>query len=213
MDLYEDVLDVAPTEISVLTEYAQTLSAAGRDFEVPKVLRDILAANPDLNTRAMTSAWLIELEQPQRVEAVQSAAERAEKGDYAGALSELLPLKTWLADYWKLWALLASIHNHLNEFSEAETAARKTLEQFPACEPVYGELCTALAGQGREPEAYDLMKVALMNMPNSLLIAINYALAAKRAGDKEEALKMARQIREATKNAENLQHVLAEIES
>jgi len=34
MDFYEDVLDVAPNDISALTEYAQTLEAAGREFEV-----------------------------------------------------------------------------------------------------------------------------------------------------------------------------------
>jgi hypothetical protein len=70
-----------------------------------------------------------------------------------------------------------------------------------------------LAGQGREDEAYQLMRVAMMNMPNSLLIAINYALAAKRAGDREEALKVGRRIREVTKDAENLRHILAEIEA
>jgi Flp pilus assembly protein TadD len=213
MDLYEDVLDVAPTDISVLVEYAQTLGAAGRDFEVPKVLRDILAANPDLNTRARTTAWLLELEQPKRVEVVESATKRAETSDFEGALNELAPLKTWLADYWKLWAVLSSINNNLGNFAEAEKDARRVLEMFPACEPVYGELCTALAGQGREAEAYDLMKVALGNMPSSLLVAINYGLAAKRAGDHEEALKIARQIREVTRNAENLQGVLAEIEA
>ncbi len=213
MDLYEDVLDAVPTDIGVLSEYAQTLAAAGREFEVPKVLRDILAANPDPNTRAMTSAWLIELEQPKRVEIVESATKRAESGDFAGALAELSPLKTWLADYWKLWGILASVHNNLNQFDQAELASRKALEMYPACEPVYGELCTALAGQDRESEAYDLMKLALSNMPNSLLIAINYALAAKRAGDREEATKFARRIREVTKDAENLRHILAEIES
>lgn len=213
MDLYEDVLDVAPTDVTVLGEYAQTLSAAGRDFEVPKVLRDILAANPDPNTRAMAQAWLIELEQPQRIEAIKDATERAEKGDFEGALAQLAPLRAWLADYWKLWALLASVHNNLKQFDEAERAARKTLEQYPACEPVYGELCTALSGLGRDEEAYHLMKVALGNMPNSLLIAINYAMAAKRTGDREEALHVARQIRQATNNAENLRSVLDEIES
>jgi len=50
-------------------------------------------------------------------------------------------------------------------------------------------------------------------LANSLLIAINYALAAKRAGDHEEATKFARRIREVTKDAENLRHILAEIES
>jgi Flp pilus assembly protein TadD len=213
MDLYEDVLDVAPTDVGVLSEYAQTLAAAGREFEVPKVLRDILATNPEPNTRAMTQAWLLELEQPKRVEVVENATKRAESGDYEGALTELSPLKTWLADYWKLWGVLASVHNNLYQYDQAELAARKALEMYPACEPVYGELCTALAGLDRESEAYDLMKVALANMPNSLLIAINYALAAKRAGDREEALKFARRIREVTKDAENLRHILAEIEA
>lgn len=213
MDLYEDVLDLAPTDVGVLSEYAQTLAAAGREFEVPKVLRDILATNPEPNTRAMTQAWLLELEQPKRVEVVESATKRAESGDFEGALAELSPLKTWLADYWKLWGVLASVHNNLHQYDQAELAARKALEMYPACEPVYGELCTALAGLDREAEAYDLMKVALANMPNSLLIAINYALAAKRAGDREEALKFARRIREVTKDAENLRHILAEIEA
>ncbi|HXH62084.1 MAG TPA: tetratricopeptide repeat protein [Fimbriimonadaceae bacterium] len=213
MDLYEDVLDVAPTDVAVMTEYAQTLSAAGREFEVPKVLRDILNANPDQNTRAMTNAWLLEIEQPKRVEVVKTASEKAEAGDPKSALDELNPLRTWLADYWKLWAVLASVHNSVDEYDKAEEASRKALEIYPACEPVYGELCTSLAGQGREEEAYNLMKVALSNMPNSLMIAINYALAAKRAGDTEEARKMAGQIREFTKDAENLRHILAEIEA
>lgn len=213
MDFYEDVLDTNPTDTSVLAEYAQTLSAAKRDFEVPKVLRDILAANPDANTKAMTSAWLLELEEPKRVEAVQSATEKAEKGQFKEAYEELKTLKTWLADYWKLWAILASVLNQLEMWEEAEKAARQTLELYPACEPAYGELCTALSAQNREAEAYRLMKVALGNMPQSLLIAVNYAMAAKRAGDKDEALKVAKQIRELTGDAENLKQVLAEIES
>ncbi len=213
MDLYEDVLDAAPTDIQVMSEYAQTLSAAGREFEVPKVLQDILAANPDPNTKAMTTAWLLELEQPKRVEAVRAATQKAEAGDFKAALDELKPLKAWLADYWKLWAILATVHNNLNDPVEAEKAARQVLAMYPACEPAYGELCTALAGQGRESEAYETMKIAMSNMPDSLLIAVNYALAAKRAGDGDEAKKIAKQIRELTGDADNLQQVLAEIES
>ena len=213
MDLYEDVLDTAPTDVLVMSEYAQTLGAAGREFEVPKVLKDILAANPDLNLKAMTTAWLLELEQPKRVEAVRTATEKAEKGDFKAALNELAPLKAWLADYWKLWAILATVHNNLDDPQEAESAARQVLAMYPACEPAYGELCTALAGQGREKEAYETMKLAMANMPESLLIAVNYALAAKRAGDGAEAKKMAKQIRELTGDAQNLQQVLAEIES
>ncbi|MCH8980199.1 MAG: tetratricopeptide repeat protein, partial [Armatimonadetes bacterium] len=166
MDLYEDVLDAAPADVQVLSEYAQTLSAAGRDFEVPKVLHDIIAANPDLNLKAMTTAWLLELEQPKRVEAVQAATKKAEQGDFKAALNELAPLKAWLADYWKLWAILATVYNNLDHPEDAEKAARQVLAMYPACEPAYGELCTALAGQGREKEAYETMKLAMANMPD-----------------------------------------------
>ena len=213
MDLYEDVLDAAPTDVQVMSEYAQTLSAAGREFEVPKVLNDILAADPEPNLKAMTTAWLLELEQPKRVQAVQAATKKAEEGDFQAALDELAPLKAWLADYWKLWAILATVYNNLDRSEDAEKAARQVLAMYPACEPAYGELCTALAGQGREKEAYETMKLAMANMPGSVLIAINYALAAKRAGDAPEAKKIAKQIRELTGDAQNLQQVLAEIES
>jgi tetratricopeptide (TPR) repeat protein len=51
MDFYEDCLDVAPADVPLLLEYAQTLQAADRTFEVPAVLQNILKANPDPNTR------------------------------------------------------------------------------------------------------------------------------------------------------------------
>ena len=80
MDFYEDVLDFAPNDIAVLTEYAQTLEAAGREFEVPEVMKSILASNPDPNTRAQAMARLIELEQPKRVQNVEAAREKMEAG-------------------------------------------------------------------------------------------------------------------------------------
>ncbi|MBX3111933.1 MAG: tetratricopeptide repeat protein [Fimbriimonadaceae bacterium] len=212
MDFYEDVLDENPNDVPLMIEYAQTLQKAKRDFEVPPVLKNILQSNPDVNTKANVQAWLIELEQPKRVEAVQAASEKAEKGDFDGAIRELKPLRNWLADYWKMWAVLAAAHNHLKQYGPAEEAARRLLEIFPACEPGYVELNNALAGQGKTDEAFNLMQVALHNMSNSLPIAVSYALAAKRAGNPDEAKRLAKQIREATNNAEELQDVLAEIE-
>jgi len=213
MDFYEDCIDVAPADVALLLEYAGTLQQAEREFEVPPVLRNVLSANPDLNTRAQTQAWLIEIEQPKRVEAVRVASEKVEAGDVDAAIKELKPLRNWLADYWKMWAILAAAHNRIEQYAEAEDASRRLLEMFPACEPGYGELATSLSGQDRHDEAFQLMQIALGNMPNSLMIAINYALAAKRAGHGEEAKAMARQIREATNNQEDLRPLLDDLES
>jgi len=213
MDFYEDCLDVAPADVQLLLEYASTLQQAEREFEIPPVLRNALAANPDPNTKAQAQAWLIEIEQPKRVEAVKSASEKVEAGDVEKAISELKPLRNWLADYWKMWAILAAAHNRVDQYAEAEEASRRLLEMFPACEPGYGELATALSGQGRHDEAFQLMQIAMGNMPNSLMVAINYALSAKRAGHPEEAKAMAKQIREATNNQEDLRPLLDDIES
>lgn len=212
MDFYEDCLDVAPTDIPLLLEYAQTLKQAGRDFEIPKVLNDVLQLNPDPNTRAQTMAWLIEIEQPKRVESIENAEKKLTEGDFAAAVRELKPLRNWLGDYWKLWALLCAAHNRLEEFAEAEEAAKKLLSLFPGCEPGYGELVTALSGQGRNDEAYQIMRHAAMNMPGALGIHVNLALAAKRAGHADEARSLARQIREAIGPNEELEPVLSEIE-
>ncbi len=212
MDYYEDCIDVAPNDIPLLTEYAQTLAVAKRDFEIPHVLKNILNSSPDQNTRANILAWLIELEQPKRVESVKAAAERAEKGDYDGAVRELKPLRNWLADYWKMWVVLASANNQIQNHTEAEDNSRRLLELFPGCEAGYAELNNALAGQGKDEEAFALMQLAIGNMPNSLPIAISYGFAAKRVGRVDEAKSLAQQIRAATSNAAELQDVLAELE-
>lgn len=213
MDFYEDCLDASPADVQLLLEYAGTLKKAGRDFEIPKILRDVLQANPDPNTRAQTLAWLIEIEQPKRVESVEQAEKKMNEGDFAAAVRELKPLRNWLADYWKLWALLSAAHNRLGEASEAEQAAKKLLELFPGCEPGYGELVTALSAQDRNDEAYQIMRFAAMNMPGALGIHVNLALAAKRAGHTDEAKSLARQIREAIGPNEELEPVLTEIEA
>lgn len=212
MDFYEDCLEVAPTDIQLLLEYAQTLQAASREFEVPKVLRDVLGANPDPNTRAQTLAWLIELEQPRRVAVVEEAREKMQNGDFAGALNDLKPLKNWLADYWKLWAVLSSAQNQLGEAQEAEDSVRRLLDLFPGCEPAWGELNTSLFKQGRAEEAYNAMRYAAQNLPQSVGVHINLALAAKRAGHVEEAKTLAQSIREALGPNEELEQVLAEVD-
>ena len=212
MDFYEDCLDVTPTDIPLMMEYARTLDKAGRDFEVPPVLRNVLSANPDPNTRAQATAWLIELEQPKRVEAVTEAAKKVENGDFEGAIRELKPLKNWLGEYWRFWAVLANCFNHLGEVTEAEDAAGRLINLMPGYEQGYSELMRALSGQEKYDQAYRAMKWAAMNMPQSLPIHLNFGLAAKQAGYVDEARALAKQIREALGANEEFEPVLAEME-
>lgn len=211
MDLYEDVLDAHPNDIAVLLEYANTLKEANREFEIPKILRDVLASNPDPNTRAQTMAWLLEIEEPRRTDAVAEASKKAEAGDFEGAVRDLKPMRNWLADYWKMWALLAAAHNRLEQWEEAEDAGRRLIEMFPACEPAYGEMITSLHGLDRDEEAYNMMRFIAQNMPQSIGVHVNLALAAHRAGHEDEAKGLARQIREAVGPNEDLDKVLAEV--
>jgi len=213
MDFFEDCLDVAPNDIELMLEYAQTLQKAGRDFEVPQVLKNVLSSNPDPNTRAQTLAWLIEMEQSKRVENVMNAQKKIEEGDFEGAIRDLRPLKNWLADYWKMWALLAQAHNRLNQPEEAEDAAKRLIDLFPACEPGYAELASALNSQERHEEAYNLMRFAAATLPQSIPVHINLGLAAKRAGHPDEARALAQQLREAIGPNEELEPVFKEMES
>jgi tetratricopeptide (TPR) repeat protein len=212
MDFYEDVLDVAPAEVPVMIEYAQVLEAAGREFEVPAVLKNVLSAQPDANTRAQVLARLIEIEQPKRAENVEQAREKMEKGDFQGALAQLKPMRNWLADYWKMWALLSSAYNRTEQPAEAEESARRLLELFPGCEPAYGELREALVTQGKAEEAYQILRYAASNNPGSLPMHINLAIAAKAAGHTEESRELAKQIREAVGPNPELDPVLDELE-
>lgn len=212
MDFFEDAIDEAPNDVELLLGYAHTLQTADRAFEVPPILRNVLSSNPDPNTRAETLAWLIELEQPKRAEAVEAARGKMEAGDFEGAIKDLKPLKNWLADYWKLWALLSAAYNQSGESEEAADAANRLINLYPGMEPAYGELVTALTAQNKIEEAYNVMKYAASNMPNSIGVHLNLALAAKRAGHTDEAHGLARQIREAVGPNEELEPVLAEIE-
>jgi tetratricopeptide (TPR) repeat protein len=213
MDFYEDALDVAPNDVDVLLEYARTLAQAKREFEIPKVLKDALASNPHPNVRAQTLAWLIELEQPKRVETVEAARAKMEMGDFDAAVRLLRPMRNWLADYWKLWALLSAALNRLGQHEEAEEASIRLINLFPGCEPAYGELVAALNALGRNEEAYAIMRNATAQMPGSLPMHINLGLAAKRAGHADEARALARQIREAVGVNPDLEPVLSELEA
>lgn len=213
MDFYEDCMDTAPNDIPLLLEYARTLATAKREFEVPAVLDSILASNPDPNTRAETLAWKTELTEPKRAEAVVSAEKKLGEGDFEGAVRELRPLRNWLADYWKLWAILASAHNRLNQPEEAKDAAERLINLYPGCELAYAELMAALTTMGKTDDAYSLMRYAAGMMPSSLGIHLNLALAAKRAGHTDEAKAIAKQIREAVGPNAELDPVFAEIEA
>lgn len=211
MDFYEDVLEEIP-DVAVNLEYAQVLKQADREFEVPEVLKNVLNLTQDPNIRAQAIAWLIEIEQPKRAQAVQEAGEKAEKGDFQGALADLKPLRAWLGDYWKMWMVLASCLNNVGDHEEAEKSARTLLEMFPTCEPAYVELNNALAAQGKNDEAFALMEIALGNMPQSLPIAVSYGLAAKRVGKEDVARNIAQQIRTAVGEQEGLKEILTEME-
>ena len=211
MDFYEDCIDVAPSDVPLLVEYAQTLQAADREFEVPQVLQTILKSNPDPNTAANTQAWLIELEQPKRVESVQLAQEKLTAGDAEGAIRDLKPLKNWLADYWKMWAVLSSAFNKVGDHVEAEAAAKQLLNIFPGCEPAYGELREALNGQDKHEEAWNFMQYAFQNNPQSFGVFINLGIAAKRAGHTDEAKQITEQINGVVNQNPEMQEELKDI--
>jgi tetratricopeptide (TPR) repeat protein len=213
MDYYEDCLERNPSDIAANWEYAQVLGQAGRTHEIPDVLNAILKSEPDQDTAANARAWLYELEQPKRMEVIQAAQKRMEAEDFKGALADLEPLRDWMQDYWKLWAMLSTLYNRLQSFPEAEAAAKKVLEIFPGCEPAYGEVAAALVGQGRAEEAYQLLNSVLRTRPTSTGIAINLAMAAKQTGRADEASRLAKQIREAVGpgNVE-LEQLLGELE-
>lgn len=214
MDLYEDVLEFAPKDVQVLIEYAQTLDKAGRKHEVPDVLKQILASEPDQNTKANTQAWLYEIEQPKRAELVEQAQAKIEKEDFNGAIADLEPLTEWMSDYWKPWGLLATLYNRVQRYTDAEKACMQLLQLFPAFEPGYVELAEALAGQGRAEEAYRILMTVLSQNPRSAMIALALAKMAKTTGRAEEARAITRQLREVMpKGDPEIEKVLSELES
>ncbi len=212
MDFYEDCIEVAPNDVQLLLEYAQTLQSAKRDFEIPQVLKTVLNNNPDPNTRANVLAWLTELEQPKRAEAVQQAEQKMQAGDFDGAIRDLKPLRNWLADYWKLWALLSAAYNRVGASEDAQDASIRLINLFPGCEPAYGELLQAMTMLGKHEEAYNVLRNTAINMPGSLGVHVNLALAAKRIGNVDEAKGLARQIREAVGPNKDIEDILSEVD-
>ncbi len=212
MDFYEDCLEEAPNDVAIMWEYAQTLKTADREFEVPKVLDQLLESNPEPNLRAEALAWKTEITEPKRAEAVKSADEKMSAGDFEGAVRELKPLRNWLADYWKLWAVLAAAYNRTEQHDEARDAAERLINLYPGFEPAYIELMGALHSLDRADDAYNVMRFAAGNHPQSLGIHVNLALAAHRAGHEDEAKQLARSIREAVGPNPELDKVFAELE-
>ncbi|MBV6458854.1 MAG: Beta-barrel assembly-enhancing protease [Fimbriimonadaceae bacterium] len=215
LDFYEDSLDESPADVQLLLEYAQTLQRAERTFEVPKVLNDVLSANPDPNTRANVQAWKLEIEQEKRVEAVKVANDKLVDGDPAGALDALKPVKNWLVDYWKMWAIMATAQNQLGQHKEAEETSNRLIQLFPGCEPAYAELSDALLGQGRAEEAYNVLRYAIENVGRTVPLGLKLAFAAKNLGKADEAKMIGRQIRESIGGDidPNLDQVLRQLEA
>ncbi len=211
LDFYEDCLDETPTDVQLLIEYAQALEKANREADLPKVYRDILQCTQDPNLRAPALARLLELEQTKRTDQVEEARQRMEQERFDEAVRILRPLRNWLADYWKLWALLSAAFNRLGEHAEAEDAAKRLISLYPACEPAYGELATALTAQGKTDEALRVLAFARQQLPQSLPLAINYALAAHRAGRVDEARQLAQEILEATRGDAEIARILEPI--
>lgn len=214
LDFYEDCLEQGGEgDVQLNFEYANALAKADREFEIPPVLKRILQIAPDQNVKAQAQAWLLEIEQKKRTDLVEKARQKAEEGDFAAVVKELRPLKNWLADYWKLWILLANAHNRLNEPAEAEEAARKLIEVFPGNEAGYIELSNALTSLGNLEEAYMAARYAASTLQTTPQIMITLGLAAKRAGHTEEAQAIAEQIRRAIPDNAELAPVLSEMEA
>ncbi len=213
MDLYEDFLEEYPDIVPVLMEYAQTLQAAGRKHEVPDVLQKVLESNPDPNTRAHASAWLFELQNPKRVEAMKAAHQKVENEDFQGAVEDLEKMVEWMDDYWKGWALLANLYNRLQRYADAERAAKQTLSIFPGCEPAYIDLANAMVGQGRAHQAYQLLAQLVNQGVRSLPIVLELGMVAKKLGRTDEARMIAKSIREVVgKDNPEIENALQQLE-
>lgn len=214
LDSYEDFLEAYPDHAETWLEYARALSSAGREHEVPDALRKALEANPNQHVKAHAQAWLFELENPKRVEAMKLAAEKVERDDLAGAVQDLERLVEWMPEYWKAWAFLANLYNRVGRHVDAERAAQHTLNLYPGSEPTYLDLANSLLGQGRHAEADSLLSQLASHGLTSLPLLITHAMVKKRLGKHDEARSIAAVVREAAgPGNQEVERVLAEIES
>lgn len=214
LDYYEDFLDAYPDHGETWLEYARALSSARRDHEVPDALRKALEANPNPHVKAHAQAWLFELENPKRVEAMKLAAEKVEREDLAGAVEDLERLVEWMPEYWKAWAFLANLYNRVGRHVDAERAAQHTLNLYPGSEPTYLDLANSLLGQGRHAEADSLLNQLAYHGLASVPLLITHAMVKKRLGKHDEARSIVAVVREAVgPGNQEVERVLAEIES
>jgi tetratricopeptide (TPR) repeat protein len=213
LDFYEDFLDAYPDHAETWFEYARVLGAAGRKHEVPDALRRTLEANPSQNIRAHAQAWLFELENPKRVEAMKLAAEKVDRGELDSAVEDLEKLVEWMPTYWKAWAFLANLYNRVGRHVDAERAAKHTLNLYPGSEPTYVDLVNSLIAQERYEDADRLLTELALTGVQSLPLMISHAIVMKRLGRHDAARRIAAFVREAVDPGnQEVQKALAEIE-
>ncbi|MFN7171562.1 MAG: tetratricopeptide repeat protein [Fimbriimonadaceae bacterium] len=213
LDYFEDVLDANPTDIESLFGYAQALQVAGREFEIPKVLRNVLNLTNDPNARAQANKWLLDLEQPQRVERVKDAEQKLNDGNPEGAIGDLKPLKSWLGDYWPLWVLLGTAQFQTGALEDSVESAKRAIDLFPTLEPAHNLLATALLESGNAEEAYQVARGFASRQPISPDMLLILAKAAKASGKDEEARQMASELKKIPGASEKVQQELAALES
>lgn len=213
MDFYEEYLETAPEDAVALWEYTQTLDRAERFVEVPDSLKKLLALEIPPQVRALAVARMYELEQPKRMEALQRAQQNANDGKIDAAIADLEALTQWTQDYFKAWYMLAALYNRTGKFVEAEEACKNLLNLYPGFEAGLNELANAMIGQEKMEDAYKFLSMAAQANPQSLPLHLQLAMVAKQTGRREQAVQIARGIREAvgTENP-SIEQALAEIE-
>ncbi len=213
MDLFEDYIDNEPTDADALISYAFTLQNAGREFEVPPVLQNILKLDIDADTRAHINAWNIEMLQPKRLESYTEALAKMESGNMEAALQLLRPLKNWLPDYWKVWALLTNCLISSKNFDEAEQTVYKLLEMYPGYVEGYANLTDIYIAKNKADEAFKILISQSSKFQDSIPFAITTVKAANASGRKDVAENLSKSLLEATNNNENIKKALDEVMS
>jgi len=211
LEQFEQAVPHIPYDHGLTAEYAQCLFANGKTDELKNVLRQILSFNPPADLRAQTVAWQMEIEQPDRLKRFEEIHQKLQgEGDKTKAVEELEQLARWLGDYWKLWLVLASGYNGIEQHAKAEQAAGQLLGMFPGCEPAYGEMSAALFGQGKAEDAYKLLRRAARAYPQFLVVMANLGMAAKFTGRTDEARQIAEGLRKL--DAPQLEPLIKQIE-
>lgn len=214
LDFYEDALEENPDDVLTLMEYAQALQRSDRNHEAVDVWKKLLEMDISPDIRAQALAGIYEAEHPKRAETIRRAQGKIESEDFAGAIADLEPLTEWMDDYWKPWAMLASLYNRTNRFSDAERAAKKTIEIYPGCDPAFCDLSVALTQLGRAEEAYRILRSVVQMRPTSLPVVLHLGLTAKKTGRREEARQLAKIIRDSLPPGNlDVERALSEIEN